>query len=57
MDPVLGIVKGDIGIKHGRIVGVGKAGNPDVMHGVSPGLVTGVNTEAMAGGTACYASR
>ena len=30
IDPVLGIVKGDIGIKDGRIAGVGHAGNPDV---------------------------
>ena len=28
IDPVVGIVKGDIGIKDGRIVGIGKAGNP-----------------------------
>src|SRR3989304_9959078 len=31
IDPVLGIVKGDVGVKDGKIVGVGKAGNPDVM--------------------------
>src|SRR5918999_3481696 len=36
IDPVVGIVKGDIGIKDGRIVGVGKAGNPAVMDGVDP---------------------
>src|SRR5271156_3695731 len=34
-----GIVKGDIGIKNGRIVKVGKAGNPDTMEGVDPDLV------------------
>ena len=36
IDPVLGIVKGDIGIKDGKIVGVGKAGNPATMDGVHP---------------------
>lgn len=44
-----GIVKGDIGIKHGRIVKVGKAGNPDTMAGVDPELVVGANTEVIAG--------
>ena len=44
MDPVLGIVKGDIGVRGGRIVGVGKAGNPDIMDGVSPDLVCGPST-------------
>jgi urease subunit alpha len=42
-----GIVKGDIGIKDGRIVGVGKAGNPDVQPGVD--LVIGPGTEIIAG--------
>ena len=36
IDPVLGIVKGDIGIKDGKIVGIGKAGNPATMDGVHP---------------------
>src|ERR1043165_532549 len=44
-----GIYKADIGIKQGRIAGIGKAGNPDVMAGVSPGMVVGVTTEAIAG--------
>ncbi|MBI4609511.1 MAG: urease subunit alpha [Candidatus Rokubacteria bacterium] len=44
-----GVVKADIGIKHGRIVGIGKAGNPDVMAGVSPGMVIGAGTEVIAG--------
>ena len=43
-----GIIKADIGIKNGRIVGIGKAGNPDVMPGVTKGMVVGVNTEAIA---------
>ena len=44
-----GIVKGDIGIKDGRIVKVGKAGNPDTMDGVDPALVVGSSTEVIAG--------
>ncbi|MEM7344024.1 MAG: amidohydrolase family protein, partial [Chloroflexota bacterium] len=44
-----GIVKGDIGIKDGRIVKVGKAGNPDVQAGVDPELVIGPSTEVIAG--------
>jgi urease subunit alpha len=44
-----GIVKADIGIKNGLIAGVGKAGNPDVMAGVAPGMVVGVTTEVIAG--------
>ncbi len=44
-----GIVKGDIGIKDGRIVKVGKAGNPDTMAGVDRELVVGAATEVIAG--------
>jgi urease subunit alpha len=44
-----GIYKADIGIKSGRIAGIGKAGNPDVMAGVTPKMVIGVTTEAIAG--------
>ncbi|MBM3393750.1 MAG: urease subunit alpha [Betaproteobacteria bacterium] len=44
IDPVLGVVKGDIGIKDGRIVGIGKAGNPAVMDGVHPKLICGAAT-------------
>src|SRR5213596_3535218 len=44
-----GIYKADVGIKHGRIAGIGKAGNPDVMAGVTKGMVVGVTTEAIAG--------
>jgi urease subunit alpha len=47
IDPELGIVKGDIGIKDGRVVGVGKAGNPDVMD-VTPGLVVSANTDILS---------
>jgi urease subunit alpha len=44
-----GIYKADVGMKDGRISGIGKAGNPDVMAGVSPGMVVGVTTECIAG--------
>jgi urease subunit alpha len=44
-----GIRKADVGIKNGRIAGIGKAGNPDVMAGVTEGMVVGVTTEAIAG--------
>lgn len=62
MDPVQGIVKTDIGIKNGRIVGIGKAGNPGVMEGVQPNLVISANTDvrsaegliATPGGIDCH---
>ena len=44
-----GIVKADIGVKDGRIVKVGKAGNPDTQAGVDPDLVVGAATEVIAG--------
>ncbi|KAJ2498046.1 Urease [Coemansia sp. RSA 1972] len=44
-----GVYKADIGVKNGNIVGIGKAGNPDVMDGVTPGMYVGTSTEAMAG--------
>ena len=44
IDPILGVVKGDIGVKDGLVVGVGKAGNPAVMDGVTPGLTVGNST-------------
>jgi urease subunit alpha len=47
MDPVLGIIKADIGIKNGLIVGIGKAGNPNVMDGID--MIISANTEVMAG--------
>jgi urease subunit alpha len=49
LDPVLGVLKADIGVRQGRIVGVGKAGNPDTMDGVHPQLVIGPGTEVIAG--------
>jgi urease subunit alpha len=42
-----GIVKADVGLRDGRIVGVGKAGNPDVQPGVD--IIVGPGTEAIAG--------
>src|SRR3954464_12716671 len=45
IDAVQGIVKADIGIKDGRIVGIGKAGNPQIMDGVTPGMVVGAATD------------
>lgn len=47
MDPLLGIIKADIGVKDGRIAGVGKAGNPDIMDGVDPNLIVGTGTEVI----------
>ena len=44
-----GIVKADVGVRDGRIVGIGKAGNPDTMDGIHPALVIGPSTEIMAG--------
>ena len=44
-----GIIKADIGIKDGKIAGIGKAGNPDIMDGVTPGMTVGASTEALAG--------
>ena len=42
VDPLLGVLKADIGIKEGRIVGIGRAGNPDITSGVD--LTIGPNT-------------
>src|SRR5881628_3909369 len=44
-----GIVKADVGIRDGRIVGIGKAGNPDLMAGVTDAMVVGAATEVIAG--------
>src|ERR1700704_6237537 len=40
-----GVVKADVGIRDGRIVALGRAGNPDIMDGIHPDLVIGPNTE------------
>jgi len=44
-----GIVKADIGIKNGKIIAIGKAGNPDIMDNVDPQLIIGASTEIIAG--------
>lgn len=44
-----GIVKADIGIKDGKICGIGKAGNPAIMDGVDENLIIGAGTEIIAG--------
>jgi urease subunit alpha len=44
-----GVVKADVGVRDGRIVGIGKAGNPDTMDGVDAALVIGPGTEILAG--------
>ena len=49
LDPVLGIVKGDIGIKDGKIAGIGKAGNPFTMDKVDRNMIVSACTEATAG--------
>ncbi|WP_459610652.1 urease subunit alpha [Corynebacterium urogenitale] len=49
LDATAGVVKGDVGIKNGRIVGTGKAGNPNTQDGVDPELVIGPGTEVIVG--------
>jgi urease subunit alpha len=47
LDPVLGIIKADIGVKDGRIVGIGNAGNPNIADDVD--MIISSNTEIIAG--------
>lgn len=49
IDPICGVVKADVGIRDGRIVALGKAGNPHLQDGVHPDLVIGASTEIIAG--------
>lgn len=49
IDAKLGIVKADIGIRDGRIVGIGQAGNPDTMADVTPNMIIGASTEVHNG--------
>ena len=49
LDPILGVIKADVGVKDGKIAGIGKAGNPNVMKGVTPTLCTGPSTDAISG--------
>lgn len=44
-----GIIKADVGVRDGRICGIGKSGNPETMDGIDPNLVIGPSTEIMAG--------
>lgn len=49
LDPIIGIIKADIGIKGGLIAGIGKAGNPDVMDGVHHNMIVSSGTEVISG--------
>ncbi|MDH2924912.1 urease subunit alpha [Nicoletella semolina] len=49
IDAKLGIIKADIGIRDGRIVGIGQAGNPDTMDNVTPNMIIGASTEVHNG--------
>lgn len=49
VDPVQGVIKADVGIRDGKIVGIGKAGNPSMMNNVDPNLVCGNATDAISG--------
>lgn len=49
LDAVQGVIKADIGVKHGRIVGIGHAGNPGIQQGITPGMTIGAATEVIAG--------
>lgn len=49
IDAMLGVVKADVGIKDGKIAGIGKAGNPNTMNGITRGMVTGASTDAISG--------
>ena len=47
IDPIFGIIKADIGIKEGKIAGIGHAGNPNIMDGID--MVISSNTEIISG--------
>ncbi|MEA3209952.1 MAG: urease subunit alpha [Chthoniobacter sp.] len=49
LDAVQGVIKADLGVKRGRIVGIGHAGNPGIQQGITPGMVIGAATEVIAG--------
>ena len=49
IDAVLGVVKADVGIREGRICAIGKAGNPQTMDDITPGLECGLATDAISG--------
>jgi len=49
IDAIQGVVKADVGVKDGRICAIGKAGNPQTMDRVTPGLEIGLATDAISG--------
>lgn len=49
IDAVQGVIKADVGIRDGRIAGIGKSGNPAMMDNVDPNLVCGASTGAISG--------
>jgi urease subunit alpha len=49
VDAMLGVVKADIGVKNGKIAGIGKAGNPNTMDGVTANLIVGAGTDIISG--------
>ncbi len=49
IDAIQGIIKADVGIRDGKIVGIGKSGNPSMMNGVDPNLIVGNATDAITG--------
>lgn len=49
IDAIQGVVKADVGIRDGRICAIGKAGNPQIMDGITPGLEIGLATDAISG--------
>lgn len=49
VDPKLGVIKADVGIKDGKIAGIGKSGNPNLQDNVTLGMTTGVATDAISG--------
>ena len=49
LDPVQGVVKADVGVKGGRIAGLGHGGNPLIQDGIDPEMIVGASTEVIAG--------
>ena len=49
LDAKQGVIKADIGIKAGRIVGIGHGGNPGIQDGIDPNMIVGASTEVIAG--------
>jgi urease subunit alpha len=49
LDARQGVIKADIGVKHGRISAIGHAGNPGIQSGITPGMTVGAATEVIAG--------